>query len=123
MTKAHQNSVTGGRSAGARPQRDFALPLLTAAATWLLLASSPNAQTSIAPGGLSVVGDTGGLAPLPNHAPARAPRGMGPRLHLNSLGKPCVTVRATARSSTINRDIFDHVVLAINSCAALIKLK
>src|SRR5262245_40497706 len=55
-------------------------------------------------------------------AAAQVPRSATPGgLDLN--GKPCVKLQGTSRRHTINPKLFDHIVVADNHCAQLVKLR
>jgi hypothetical protein len=43
--------------------------------------------------------------------------------HTGPTGKPCLSVSGGANAETINPNIFEHVVVADNSCGQLIKMQ
>ena len=70
----------------------------------------------------STVGATPGLAPLPQSV-LRSRGDATAQRHLNSLGGPCLLVQGESRHQAINIHMFDHVILAKNSCAENIRLE
>ena len=42
--------------------------------------------------------------------------------HMNSLGKPCVTVSGVALPEETNGKVFNHVIFATNGCGQIIKM-
>jgi hypothetical protein len=45
------------------------------------------------------------------------------RNHKGPTGKPCITVSGDSRSQTVNPQIYNHVVVAANSCSQNISMK
>jgi hypothetical protein len=43
--------------------------------------------------------------------------------HRGPTGSPCLTVSGYARHHTIDRNLYDHMILVTNSCAQRIKLR
>ncbi|MGE3149032.1 MAG: hypothetical protein AB7K04_08200, partial [Pseudorhodoplanes sp.] len=64
-----------------------------------------------------------GVKPPPRTTPMIAGSEMLARRHMGFNGKPCLTVQGYSRPQTVNPNIFEHVILANNSCSQLIKLQ
>jgi hypothetical protein len=47
----------------------------------------------------------------------------GGRLHMNSFGKPCLTVRGNPKAQLVNPNLFSHMIVVTNTCSMPIKLK
>jgi hypothetical protein len=45
------------------------------------------------------------------------------RSHLTPTGKPCLVLRGHVEGQTLNKNIFEHSVLATNNCGQNIKVK
>ncbi len=68
------------------------------------------------------VGSTSGLTP-----PAQLPiisgsQDAAAKVHLDPIGKPCLSVRGYAKPQASNPNIYNHVIFASNNCAQSIKL-
>lgn len=50
-------------------------------------------------------------------------RSTGDKVVTDSLGRPCLDVEAAARSQTVNRSAFDHIVSIKNKCVRPIKVR
>jgi hypothetical protein len=75
--------------------------------------SSPNA----------IVGGTLGMR-VPAETPTiGASAGTEVLRHRDFTGKPCLAVGAFARSHTINPNLYDHVIVATNSCPQRIAIQ
>jgi hypothetical protein len=61
--------------------------------------------------------------PPPSIASTIGGEGRDIRKHLNPIGKPCLVVGGEAKPQTINTNIFEHVIVANNSCSQVIKLQ
>jgi hypothetical protein len=90
----------------------------------ILCVNSPaHAQTPLpSPNSRPSVGSTSGLTP-----PAQLPiisgsQDAAAKVHLDPLGKPCLSVRGYAKSQASNPNIYNHVIFASNNCAQSIKL-
>ena len=69
-----------------------------------------------------VFGATGGV-PAPTEAPIGASRGDEILRHIDFAGKPCLAVSGLARGHTINPNLYDHIIVAINSCPQRIAMQ
>jgi hypothetical protein len=69
-----------------------------------------------------VFGATGGV-PAPTEAPIGASRGDEILRHRDFAGKPCLAVSGLARGHTINPNLYDHIIVAINSCPQRIAMQ
>lgn len=68
------------------------------------------------------VGGTSGLSPIPDR-PTIGPSEAAIRLHRDFTGKPCLSVGGYARPHTIDPNLYDHVIIAINSCPQRITMQ
>jgi hypothetical protein len=73
-------------------------------------------------GGPPIVGGTIGLRP-PARSPFLREGDYVARRHLNPTGKPCLIVNGEAHAQVVNPKIFEHIILAVNTCAQVIKFK
>ncbi len=64
---------------------------------------------------------TGGTLPTPPTFEANASTEI--LRHRGPTGKPCLVVGGYARSHTIDRNVYDHVITVVNSCAQRIALQ
>lgn len=71
-------------------------------------------------------------APLLGGAGVRAPtqlpilngsQNAAAKVHMGPMGKPCLTVQGYAQPQLVNPNIFDHMIVANNSCSQLIKIQ
>jgi hypothetical protein len=70
-----------------------------------------------------VVHGAGGL-PAPVQPPVLSGTPItAAKLHLGPTGKPCIRMEGYAKPQTINPNIFNHLILATNSCALRIKMQ
>jgi hypothetical protein len=70
-----------------------------------------------------VFGGTSGV-PAPTEAPIiNASRGNEILRHRDFTGKPCLTVSGSARGHTINPNLYDHIIVALNSCPQRIAMQ
>jgi hypothetical protein len=61
-----------------------------------------------------------GLRPAP---PALALSGtLAVKRHMGPTGKPCVTVSGEAHAQAVNPHIFEHTIVANNSCSQIVRL-
>jgi len=68
------------------------------------------------------VGGVGG-ARSPSQLPLlNGSQDMAVKVHLDSTGKPCLTVKGEAKPQTINPNIFNHLILISSNCSLPIKL-
>jgi hypothetical protein len=72
-------------------------------------------------GSRSTVGSTPGLAPLPQSILRSRGDDTAPR-HYGPTEKFCLLVEGWARTQAIDARMFEHVILARNSCAQTIKM-
>ena len=64
-----------------------------------------------------------GLGPLAAPPPISSSQNIDILRHRDPAGKPCLLVQGMARPHTINPNLFDHLIVAANSCAQLIKMQ
>ncbi|MGA2493079.1 MAG: hypothetical protein ABSF67_09030 [Roseiarcus sp.] len=111
----------GANGVGAPKRRDCALGLAVVCAA-LSLAVGARAQSLFGDNPPSIVGGSGGLAPL---APKPAFGGMsGPsaQLHHDGYGRVCIEIHGYSEPQKANPDIFNHMLLIVNGCSMRIKL-
>jgi hypothetical protein len=69
------------------------------------------------------VGATGGLE-IPQRLPTFGPSGGNDILrHRDPMGRPCLAVGGFARPQIINPNLYEHVIVAVNSCAKRIDMQ
>lgn len=100
--------------------------LALAALLWLVPDSPARAQTGL-PSPLGAprpsVGGTWGLG-RPNQLPLiSGSQDMAAQVHLDPVGKPCLTVYGYAKQQVINPNIYEHTIYASSNCARPIKLR
>jgi hypothetical protein len=64
-----------------------------------------------------------GVGPLAAPPPISSSQNTDILRHRDPAGKPCLLVQGMARPHTINPNLFDHVIVAANGCAQLIKMQ
>ena len=99
---------------------------LSGIATILLLSGHPGlAQGTMPLGTLSapVVGQTGGITPLPSMPNFGSSLTGLPQLHYTPTKAACVKITASSRPQKVNPNIYDNVLLINNDCGQTIGLQ
>ena len=104
----------------------FMIRIIVLVFIWLIaVASSGLAQSGTSffeKSSRPVYGGAG--VPAPTEAPIiSASRGNEILRHRDFTGKPCLAVSGLARGHTINPNLYDHIIVAINSCPQRIAMQ
>jgi hypothetical protein len=103
-----------------RAQGQFAVFRMAAAVAFIHIASAGYAQDMGANRSNPVVG---GTYPMPPRTPLIASNQNTEILrHRDPAGRPCLGVGGYARAYSTQATLYDHVILATNSCAKTIKV-
>jgi hypothetical protein len=79
--------------------------------------------SSILGGSRPEVGGTGGLRPPSKLPLLEGSQDAAVKVHLDAVGKPCLSVKGEAKSQTINPNIFNHLIIVSSNCSLTIKLQ
>jgi hypothetical protein len=114
-----------GKAVNSRIMNRVALAVYRVALAVLCLVAiscSASAQSGMNPSSSPVVGGTipGPDSPLPTFG---ASGGNDILRHRGPTGSPCLTVSGFARPYSTNKNLYDHVVTAVNSCAERISMR
>jgi len=90
-------------------------------ATSALGATTPsNAQYAIAGLSKEVIGGTLRMGETDS---TKFHTDLAPSRHLNSSNRPCLAVSGLSQAQTINKNLYDHILLLDNKCAQPIKIR